>query len=57
MLMKYFTFFFGTKFLKSNVYFILMAQVNSEEPRINPMWLVATMLDGTTLSYSEWTDR
>ena len=55
--MKYFTFFFGTKFLKSNVYFILMAQVNSEEPRINPMWLVATMLDGTTLSYSEWTDR
>ena len=31
--MKYFTFFFfGTKFLKSSVYFILMAQLNSEEP-------------------------
>lgn len=55
--MKYFTFFFGTKFLKSSVYFILMAQLNSEEPWINPMWLVAIMLDGTTLSYSEWTDR
>lgn len=57
ILLRYFTFLFCTKFLKSGMYFILTAYISSHQPYFkcsiaSHMWLVTTIQDSAGLTHS-----